>query len=45
VLQDHIAAHNPVESTTSTIFQDIDTPAELQAVSSHRAAPGDAQPL
>ncbi|MDC1120422.1 molybdopterin-binding/glycosyltransferase family 2 protein [Alphaproteobacteria bacterium] len=45
VLQDHFAAHNPVESTTSTIFQDIDTPAELQAVASHRAAPGDAKPL
>ena len=45
VLQDHLAAHNLVESTASTIFQDIDTPAELQAVSSHRAAPGDAQPL
>jgi molybdenum cofactor cytidylyltransferase len=42
VLQDHLAAHNLVESTASTIFQDIDTPAELQAVSSHRAAPGDA---
>jgi len=45
VLQDHLAAHNPVESTTSTIFQDIDTPAELQAIASHRAAPGGAQPL
>jgi CTP:molybdopterin cytidylyltransferase MocA len=42
VLQDHLAAHNLVESTASTIFQDIDTPADLQAVSSHRAAPGDA---
>ena len=42
VLQDHLAAHNLVESTASTIFQDIDTPAELQAVSGHRAAPGDA---
>ena len=45
VLQDHLAAHNPVESTTSTIFQDIDTPAELQAIASHHAAPGNAQPL
>ena len=45
VLQDHFAAHNPVESTTSTIFQDIDTPAELQAVASHHAVPGDAKPL
>ena len=45
VLQDHLAAHNQVESTTSTIFQDIDTPAELQAVASHRSVSGDAQPL
>ena len=32
MLQDHTAAHNPVEYKTSVIFQDIDTPADLRAV-------------
>ena len=31
LLQDHCAAHNPVEFATSAIFQDIDTPADLPA--------------
>ncbi len=32
VLQDHLAAHNPVEISSPAIFSDIDTPADLQAV-------------
>ena len=32
VLQDHLAAHNPVEISSSEIFRDIDTPADLQAL-------------
>jgi len=32
VLQDHLAAHNPVEISAPAIFSDIDTPADLQAV-------------
>ena len=31
VLQDHLAAHNPVEISSPAIFRDIDTPADLQA--------------
>ena len=33
VLQDHLAAHNLVEIASSAIFHDIDTPADLQALS------------
>ena len=33
VLQDHLAAHNPVEISSSAMFRDIDTPADLQALS------------
>ena len=32
VLQDHLAAHNPVEISSSAMFRDIDTPADLQAL-------------
>ena len=32
VLQDHLAAHNPVEISTSAMFRDIDTPADLQSL-------------
>jgi molybdenum cofactor cytidylyltransferase len=32
VLQDHLAVHNVVEISSSAIFSDIDTPAELQAL-------------
>ena len=32
VLQDHLAVHNLVEISSSAIFSDIDTPAELQAL-------------
>ena len=32
VLQDHLAAHNPVEISSLAIFSDIDTPADLQSV-------------
>ena len=41
LLQRHYAAHNSVEFTTSVIFQDIDTPADLEAVvSKHPKAIG-----
>ena len=32
VLQDHLAVHNLVEISSSAIFRDIDTPADLQAL-------------
>ena len=32
VLEDHLAVHNLVEISSSAIFSDIDTPAELQAL-------------
>ena len=32
VLQDHIAAQNPVEISSTAIFRDVDTPADLQTV-------------
>ena len=40
VLQDHLAAHNPVEILSPAIFRDIDTPADLQAVRAGTILPG-----
>ena len=40
VLQDHLAAHNPVEILSPAIFRDIDTPADLKAVLTDTILPG-----
>ena len=37
VLEDHLAAHNPVEISSSAIFRDIDTPADLQALNAGKS--------
>ena len=37
VLQDHLAAHNPVEISSSAMFRDIDTPADLQALNAGKS--------
>ena len=37
VLQDHLAAHNPVEISSPAMFRDIDTPADLQALNAGKS--------
>ena len=40
LLQDHLAAQNPLEISSPAIFRDIDTPADLQAVRIDAILPG-----